>query len=319
MQALIDVSPAGLEQLIAIWIDAKYSRSRSAKTVSAYTSTMQSFRAELMRHGLDLLSDARLVGLVAQGWAAQHEAAPATISQRLAILSSFYTFIHRRNLLPCENPIAVLDRPPIEAYAQAEPLDAAYIRQRLAAIDRSELAGKRDYALLAVLLTTGRRLSEVAGLRWGCVSSGGDGAITLAFEHAKGDKRHRDTLADPIGRALVAWLTAFYSDLAALDPEAPIWVNLSKTTSRSTYGARLGIRSVATICEQRLGVSKVHALRHTFASELEDAGAKVSEIRDRLGHTSIATTSVYLSKLKRDRNPYAGELARRFGLDGAAD
>lgn len=48
---------------------------------------------------------------------------------------------------------------------------------------------------------------------------------------------------------------------------------------------------------------------------MEDAGAKVSEIQERLGHSSLATTGRYLAALRRAENAHADELARRFGLD----
>ena len=49
-----------------------------------------------------------------------------------------------------------------------------------------------------------------------------------------------------------------------------------------------------------------HALRHTFAHAMEEAGAKVSEIQSRLGHSSLATTGRYLAQLASEKNPYAG-------------
>jgi len=69
------------------------------------------------------------------------------------------------------------------------------------------------------------------------------------------------------------------------------------------------------VCEKRIGTSKVHQLRHTFARMLEDAGAKISEIQKRLGHASAATTSIYLQALRADENPYAEELVKVLGVE----
>jgi integrase len=49
---------------------------------------------------------------------------------------------------------------------------------------------------------------------------------------------------------------------------------------------------------------------------LEDAGAKISVIQQRLGHASAATTSVYLQALRADENPFAEELVRVLGVEG---
>jgi integrase len=64
----------------------------------------------------------------------------------------------------------------------------------------------------------------------------------------------------------------------------------------------------------------VHALRHTFARAIKDAGAKVFEIQARLGHDSLATTGRYLAgrylaTLHLANNPHAGRLVALFGLD----
>ena len=58
-----------------------------------------------------------------------------------------------------------------------------------------------------------------------------------------------------------------------------------------------------------------HGLRHTFAHSMEDAGAKLSEIQQRLGHSNAATTSRYLSALRSDENPHGEQLAGMFGIE----
>src|SRR5919199_563856 len=154
-----------LDLALMAWLDAKSNRSQSQKTETAYTTTMAAFRALLQQAGLDLDSDVAAISLLAQAWAGQGEPSPATFNQRLAIISSFYTFAMQRGLLN-GNPIARVERRTVEAYAGARALDYAQLKQRMAAIDRTDLLGARDYALLAVALQTGRRLSELASLRW---------------------------------------------------------------------------------------------------------------------------------------------------------
>jgi len=122
-----------------------------------------------------------------------------------------------------------------------------------------------------------------------------------------------DTLPAGISKALMTWLTTCYgTEIGLLAPDAPIWVSRS---TNGTAGRALSIRAVAQICAGRLGVSKVHALRHTFAHMMEDAGAKTSEIQSRLGHSSMATTGRYLAALRAAENPYADTLAQQLGLD----
>lgn len=318
-----DVS--ALDLAIAAWLDAKAQRSGSAETQRAYHDTLASFRAACQSVGLDLdAQSVRDLALVAQGWAGRardgnrspqdaRTVTPATFNQRLAILSSFYTYARKHELLATENPAARVERRPVQSYARAVPMPAGDVAKRLAAIDRGTLAGLRDYALLVVALQTGRRVSELAGLRWGDVEqSGQDGRLMLTWQRCKGGKTLRDELPAAVGQALLAWLTAAYgADLETLSSDAPIWLSLARNSSR---GQALGTQSVADICQKRLGTSKVHATRHTFAHTMEALGAKVSDIQAHLGHASLQTTSRYLEAMRSAENMHGDALAALYGV-----
>jgi integrase len=313
MTELISVGGAGrIDTAIAAWLDEAKRRSGSAKTERAYRDAIAGFRSALQQFGLDLDGDTRALALAAQGWAGQGDVAPATYNQRLAIVSSFYRYAARSELLDIPNPIARVKRATVEAYANVEALSPETIRQQLGAIDRSDEAGLRDYALLAVALNTGRRVAEVAALRGRDVRLSDTGIVTLYWRRAKGGKTARDTLSRPLSAALLAWLHAAYGqELGTLKEDAPIWTS----RSRNSKGRALSTVSCEAICRRHLGVH-FHALRHTFAHLMERSGARVSEIQARLGHSSLATTGRYLAALKSDENPYAEQLARLMGLDG---
>lgn len=317
--AVVEADP--VQVAINRWLEAKSGRSGSAKTKQAYSDAIVEFRETLKRERLDLDSDPNRVADVAERWASKPRQTRAdeqpitasTFNQRIAIISSFYSYAEKHHLHDL-NPIRQVERRPVQSYANAVPLDAANVSRRLKAIDRSDMAGKRDYALLLVALTTGRRLSELVGLKIGDVARM-DKRVTLTFRRAKGGKVMRDTLAADVAKALLDYLASAYNKkLADLSIDAPVWVSLHHAAKSKPLVERgLSLRAVSDICKARLGVSKVHALRHTFAHELEGAGAKVSDIQARLGHSNLATTGRYLAALNSADNPYADELAKLFG------
>jgi len=340
-QALIVSGSANhIDLAIAAWLETKTRHSGSAKTRKAYEDTLWQFRQMLLQVGRDLDPYAHLdaqaseqarkhalseIALAAQGFAglsARGKAvAEATYNQRLAILSSFYTFANKRNFFDCSNPISSVERTKVQAYRHAQPLDSKEVAERMRAIDRTTKLGARDYAILAILFQTGRRLSEVIALRWRHIQVQG-GKIVLTFENCKGGKTMRDTLPMPIANALLEWLSMAYGpNLRNLDGNAPLWISFTRKSEKDdihetmpTIPPPLTIRSVANICEKYLGISKVHVTRHTWARTMEDAGAKVSEIQARLGHESLATTGRYLAALKQAENRHADTLASLFGL-----
>ena len=131
-----DPPAASLELAVAAWLHAKSGRSGSAKTATAYSTTLASFRAACHLAGLDLAGDVRALALIAQSWAAAGDPAPATYNQRLAVVSSFYSFAAKRGLLEIANPIAQVDRRAVQSYAGAQALDYSDVSARLKAIDR---------------------------------------------------------------------------------------------------------------------------------------------------------------------------------------
>jgi integrase len=286
---------------------------------------------------------------VAQSYAAQpaetrygpRPVAPSTANLRLAAISSFYTYALRQDLLRGVNPVARVERRRIEAYAAAHPLAYDDLRMQLADLDLTTDAGLRDYALLLIALSTGRRVAELAGMRQEHLTIR-KRTVVIDWPRCKGGKRMRDELPRGGARgaaadALVAWIerlaeaerdmraestnqhetavlvvSAPSSGQSGRSPERPVWVSLARN---GTAGHPLSVRAIAQLCEKRLGTSKVHALRHTFARALEDAGAKVSEIQAALGHADLGTTGRYLARLHQGENHHVGRLSALYGLE----
>ena len=144
---------------------------------------------------------------------------PATFNQRLAILSSFYTYAIKQEVLD-KNPIKLIDRRPVDAKDAALPMGESEIAEAFSKIDRGTLKGLRDYALLSTLVTTGRRSREMASLCWGDVRLSGRGKsskMLITWQHCKGNKQLRDEIEPRTKTALLAYLHALHgADLGQL-------------------------------------------------------------------------------------------------------
>jgi site-specific recombinase XerD len=256
-----------IDQIVQAWLDAQRA---SLRTRRAYADAVASFRAALQAAGHDLDAAPEAVALAAQAWAGQGDAAAATYNQRLACVSSCFRYALRHGLLRGENPIARVQRQRVQAYGKAVALTPVAVRHKLQAIDRSTLDGLRDHTLLAIALQTGRRLAEIAALTWADLRLHDDGRVTITFQRRHDHARHHPAGADTNATQLAQDI--LWPKLGDLPADAPLWVSLA------TNGTR-GKRAIEQICQDRLGTGKAHILRHSFARALEDAGAKVSEIR----------------------------------------
>jgi len=234
-----------------------------------------------------------------------------TYNTRLCALSSFYKYAMRMQWLPC-NPIDMVERRPRQDYAHVRPLLYVEVKEKLRQIDRSKLMGLRDYAILSCALQTGRRVGEIAAMRCGHLEVQGE-RLHVVFPRCKGGKEMHDLLPPAATKAVLTWLRTYYGcDLSELEPDKPVWVGLAHNKPREY---RLSSRAMQVMCGRRLGTTKFHSLRHTFAHAMEDLGAKLSEIGARLGHNNLAVTSIYLLALRSAENPHGEQLGTLLGIE----
>ncbi|HEU5098162.1 MAG TPA: tyrosine-type recombinase/integrase [Roseiflexaceae bacterium] len=306
-----------VDRAIQEWLDAKTRLSGSQCTRRNYWDNIRWFRAWLQERNLDLDSeDSFELATQLERWASRHNPAPKTFNDRVIVISSFYRFAWKRHLLNINNPADLVERVKVQPYVDSRALDFEELRQKLAAIDRSTLKGKRDFAFLSVALQTGRRRTELVQLRMGDLDIKGN-RITITWRRCKGGRKMVDTLPVACSHALLDYLITVYgSSLATAQPESAVWISLGPPSVR---GRPCSSTTLFYICRDRLNITSIHRLRHTFAKAMEEVGAKMSDIQARLGHSSLATTGAYLTALRQSENPCGDAVAELFGLSDASN
>lgn len=314
---IISDQPIGmnLETCIAGWIQEKRDLSESSDTELAYITTLFQFRALLQSAQRDLDADPREVAPAAQGWAGHSthpgkSVAAGTYNQRLAILSSFYKYAIRHEVLHY-NPIERVMRRKQGRKDAARPIPTSRVKEGFAHIDRTVAEGRRDYTLLVIALATGRRADELAGLRYGDIAWHGE-TSTLTWRRCKGNEQLVNILPERTTTILRDYLYAVYgAEIGTLAPDAAVWPSYSHHNT----GQAIGYKTVSRICEKYLGTSKVHATRHTWAVTMHKQGASLSEIGRGLGHKNLKTTSDYMQEQLGYENPYAHALEDAYGIE----
>jgi integrase/recombinase XerC len=163
--------------------------------------------------------------------------------------------------------------------------------------DKSTVLGRRDRAILELFYASGLRLSELVDLDLEDVNLSG----RILRARGKGSKER----LVPFGNSAAEALRAMTEDRSPFGDSRGASAKGSRHSRprhalfRNARGARLTTRSVDRIVRRYVGEAAIgrkispHALRHSFATHLLQAGADLRAIQELLGHARLSTTQRY--------------------------
>lgn len=259
-------------------------RGLTAPTADAYARRVATFLALWRPDAQFVISDLDGAGILATIAAAAEMMPSPSLRCTVTALRSFLRFLHvtgqtRTSLVSAVPALKAWPRTTLPSVLSAEEA-----RRLVAACDPATARGRRDVAVLLVLLRLGLRAGEVARLELDDINwRAGEMAI-----RGKGGRHDRLPLPVEVGEAIVAYLREGRRSTTGralfLTVTAPI-------TSLSSDG----IADLVTRICARAGVTRVgpHVLRRTLATETLRAGAPMAEVAQLLRHADQATTSIY--------------------------
>lgn len=158
--------------------------------------------------------------------------------------------------------------------------------------DRRSVQGKRDYAILLTLLTTGLRKAELCSLLGRFIKTYRNGLVVDVT--GKGGKHRRIGLKKETFESVRTYTKAHGNG----SPDHHVFFTLGKHGPYSEQP--LSHRAVDCIVKKYADMALLrkrvtpHTLRHTFATSLLDAGVDLKTVQNLMGHSSIRTTERYL-------------------------
>ena len=232
--------------------------------------------------------DAPLIGAFLTHLEADRGNSIRTRNARLGAIHSFYRYCaleHPEHAHTIARVMAI----PTKRYERntLSYLDLDEIAALLTAPDKRTWLGRRDHALLALMIQTGVRVSELTGLCVGDVHLGTAAHIRVL---GKGRKRRATTLTPELVKVLRAWIKERDGQ-----PEEPLFpTRQGRPLSRYTIGVVVSKHASATDCPS-LNAKRVtpHTLRHANAMLLRAKGVDIATIALWLGHENIQTTRIY--------------------------
>src|SRR6266404_4821621 len=171
-------------------------------------------------------------------------------------------------------------------------VDRLAVRGFLAAEQRAGAGGfaqLRDLAMLEMFYSTGMRLSELAGLN--------DGDVDLVSDQVKLRGKGKKERIVPVGSRANTALRLYWQRRDSMagpgNQRTTRAVFVNQRGKRITpRGIQLAMKRLFETVAQGTNLH-VHALRHSFATHLLDAGADLRSVQELLGHASLGTTQVY--------------------------
>lgn len=236
---------------------------------------------------------------------------PASRNYRLAAIRTFFKHLVRNDLSRANQYQRVLaleskkTHPPLAQYLEPEDM-----RVILAQPDCRTAQGLRDHALLTFLYNTGARVSEMLAVRLDDLSLRYPKQVIL---HGKGKK----TRICPLWRETVSALQRLPTVRAGQRGDLVFRNRRGEPLTRNgvAYLLRkytgLAARKVPSLRRRRI---TPHVARHSAAVAMLQGGVDVTGIRDILGHTSIATTSRYITTNLQMKREALEAFWRRAGI-----
>ncbi|MFV2033784.1 MAG: tyrosine recombinase XerC [Halocynthiibacter sp.] len=287
---MTQISPA-LQDALDHWISAQKALSgRADNTLKAYRADVSGFLGFMTGHFAEVtgpapLSRIRITDM--RAWMAHERArgvSARSLARSLSAVKSFFRWFSEREQF--EASAVLLMRSPKFQNKLPRPLAVDAARNMINTVDAlaSEgWVGARDEAVLTLLYGCGLRISEALSLT--CADAPLSDVLRIS------GKGGRERMVPVIGAARDA--VARYTRLMPFSPkrDAPLF--------RGVRGGALGARVVQKVTEvarQQLGLpasATPHAMRHSFATHLLNAGGDLRAIQELLGHATLATTQAY--------------------------
>ncbi|MFT7600628.1 MAG: site-specific recombinase XerD [Acidimicrobiales bacterium] len=298
-----------LPELIEEFFLARRPKKHSEHTLSAYKRDLdvivRALEGLLGRPAAEIDIDELDVRRLRRAFAEISHQSAATISRTWSTWNQFFTFLVADGEIP-GNPMAAVEKPRVPKSRPKSITGDDSVRLLLETAARGREGARdpwpeRDLAIVATLITCGLRLAELLSLS--LRSLDGPKGERVIGVRGKGNKERTVPLEPEVEELLTIYLESrlrrFPGRIAA---DAPLFVN-----NKGEVMGRGGLQYLIEQLYREAGIrtrvpagALVHALRHTFATNLAHNGASGTELQRLLGHESLATTQRYVDATARE-------------------
>lgn len=274
------------------------------KTVKTYSISIKQFISYLRENGIASPTRADIIAY-RESLTATHK--PTTIQAYLTAVKLFFQWTAQEGLYP--NIAEHIKGAKLQAGFKKDYLTPRQAKSVLNALDRNTLDGKRDYALISLLLVAGLRTVEAERANIEDIRPLADDTALYIQGKGRDEKAEYVKIPAEVEQAIRQYLSA----RGETDGSAPLFASISHRNNNQ----RLTTQSISRIVKNALrkaGLNSdrltAHSLRHTTATLNLLNGGTLEETSQLLRHKSINTTMIYAHALERAKNNSEARVAK---------
>ncbi|MCL3853015.1 tyrosine-type recombinase/integrase [Parabacteroides sp. GYB001] len=265
----------------------RYERNYSNYTIGAYSKDLRQFEDYVKRYKEGIFDPVDVDADLVRGWVVSlmdEKLSPVSVNRKLSSLKSFFKFLMKQGSISV-NPLRLITGPktkkPLPYFIKDKEMELLLDGDGFG----EDFEGVRNRLMLEMLYDTGIRRSELIGMRDSDVDCG-----TMQIRVT--GKRNKQRLI-PFAEGLKNLIEAYTEVRNREVGSESGWFFVRKN------GEQLSVSIVYTIVKDKLSEIPTlakrspHVLRHSFATSMLNNGAELNAVKEILGHSSLASTSVY--------------------------
>ena len=265
----------------------RYERNYSEYTIDAYSQDLHQFEGFVKEEKEGAFIPEEVDTDIVRNWIIfllDSKISPVSVNRKLSSLKSFFKFLMKQGSISV-NPLRLITGPktkkPLPYFVRDKEMELLLDGDGF----DEDFEGVRDRLILEMLYDTGIRRSELIGIQDSDVDFG-------AMQIRVTGKRNKQRLI-PFAEGLKNLIQAYTEVRNREVGSESGWFFVRKN------GEQLSAGIVYTIVKKKLSEIPTlakrspHVLRHSFATSMLNNGAELNAVKELLGHSSLASTSVY--------------------------
>ena len=265
----------------------RYERNYSNYTIEAYSKDLRQFEEYVKLNKESVFVPGDVDADLVRSWIVSlmdEKISPVSVNRKLSSLKSFFKFLMKQGFVSV-NPLRFVTGPktkkPLPTFVKEKDMEELLDGDGFG----EDFEGVRDRLILEMLYDTGMRRSELVGLQ----DTDIDYDAMQVKVTGKRNKQRLIPFAERLKNLMLAYTEVRNREVGA----GSGWFFVRKN------GEQLSTDILYTVVKKKLSdiptLAKCspHVLRHSFATSMLNNGAELNAVKELLGHSSLASTSIY--------------------------